>query len=63
MGQFCLFGEGFLEKILTEILLAGLPGLDYRGRRMLFADRYQAYLARVPAGCPGRLGDSFVDAS
>lgn len=61
MAQFRLFWECFLKKIFAKILLAGTPGLDDGGSRMLLADRYQAYFARVTAAGLGRPGDSFVD--
>ena len=61
MGQFRLFWEGFLKKIFAEILLARIPCFDDGGSRMLLADRYQAYLARVTVTRLGRIGNSFVD--
>ena len=61
MAQFCLFWECFLKEIFAKILLAGLPGLEDGGSRMLLADRHQPYFARVTTTGVGRLGDSFVD--
>ena len=61
MAQFSLFWECFLKKVFAKILLAGLPCLDDRGSRMLLADRYQPYFARVTVAGLGRPGDSIVD--